>query len=48
MATGTNIKTYYDGRWHDGDKTVINAACLMACPPILRRIAPGSIGPPRR
>ena len=26
MATGTNIKTYYDGRWHDGDKTVINAA----------------------
>ena len=26
MATGTNIKTYYDGRWHDGDKTVIKAA----------------------
>ncbi|UWR14499.1 branched-chain amino acid aminotransferase [Sulfitobacter sp. M368] len=26
MATGTNIKTYYDGAWHDGDKTVINAA----------------------
>ena len=26
MATGTNIKTYYDGSWHDGDKTVINAA----------------------
>jgi branched-chain amino acid aminotransferase len=26
MATGTNIKTYYDGAWHDGDRMVINAA----------------------
>lgn len=26
MATGTNIKTYFDGAWHDGDRSVINAA----------------------
>ncbi len=26
MATGTNIKTYFDGSWHDGDRMVINAA----------------------
>lgn len=26
MATGTNIKTYYDGTWHDGDVRIINAA----------------------
>jgi branched-chain amino acid aminotransferase len=26
MATGTNIKTYFDGAWHDGDRMVINAA----------------------
>ncbi|MFY0647487.1 branched-chain amino acid aminotransferase [Sulfitobacter geojensis] len=26
MATGTNIKTYYDGAWLDGDRMVINAA----------------------
>ncbi|MCX7561071.1 branched-chain amino acid aminotransferase [Sulfitobacter sp. F26204] len=26
MATGTNIKTFYDGTWHDGDRPVINAA----------------------
>lgn len=26
MATGTNIKTYYEGAWHDGDRMVINAA----------------------
>ncbi|GLQ25752.1 branched-chain amino acid aminotransferase [Sulfitobacter pacificus] len=26
MATGINIKTYYDGAWHDGDRMVINAA----------------------
>ena len=26
MATGTNIKTYFDGAWHDGDRSVIKAA----------------------
>ena len=26
MATGTKIKTYYDGAWHDGDVSVIKAA----------------------
>ncbi|WP_300549647.1 branched-chain amino acid aminotransferase [Roseovarius sp.] len=26
MTTGTNIRTYYDGRWHDGDLAVIRAA----------------------
>ncbi len=26
MATGQNIRTWYDGRWHDGDVKVMNAA----------------------
>ena len=26
MATGTNIRTYFNGTWHDGDVPVINAA----------------------
>ena len=26
MATGTNIRTYFDGRWHDGDIAVMKAA----------------------
>ncbi|WP_108482790.1 branched-chain amino acid aminotransferase [Oceaniglobus ichthyenteri] len=26
MATGTNIKTYFEGRWHDGDLAVMKAA----------------------
>jgi len=26
MATGTNIRTYFEGRWHDGDVTVMRAA----------------------
>ncbi|MET4127623.1 branched-chain amino acid aminotransferase [Roseovarius sp. MBR-6] len=26
MATGTNIRTYFDGRWHDGDLAVMKAA----------------------
>lgn len=26
MATGTNIKTYYNGAWHDGDKMIMTAA----------------------
>ncbi|WP_343080957.1 branched-chain amino acid aminotransferase [Ostreiculturibacter nitratireducens] len=26
MATGTNIRTYYDGRWHDGDVPIMRAA----------------------
>lgn len=26
MATGTDIKTYFEGRWHDGDLKVMNAA----------------------
>ncbi len=26
MATGTNIRTYFNGRWHDGDVPVISAA----------------------
>lgn len=26
MATGTNIKTYTDGAWHDGDRMVMTAA----------------------
>lgn len=26
MATGTNIKTYFDGSWHDGDVKTMNAA----------------------
>lgn len=26
MATGTNIRTYYKGTWHDGNAPIINAA----------------------
>lgn len=26
MATGTNIKTYVDGQWHDGDAMIMRAA----------------------
>lgn len=26
MPTGTNIRTYFDGTWHDGDIAVMNAA----------------------
>lgn len=26
MATGTNIRTYYDGAWHDGDVMIMRAA----------------------
>jgi branched-chain amino acid aminotransferase len=26
MATGTNIKTYFEGKWHDGDRMIMNAA----------------------
>jgi branched-chain amino acid aminotransferase len=26
MATGTNIRTYYNGSWHDGDMSIIRAA----------------------
>ncbi|MEL6958140.1 MAG: branched-chain amino acid aminotransferase [Pseudomonadota bacterium] len=26
MATGTNIKTYYDGEWHDGDVPIMRGA----------------------
>ena len=26
MATGTNIRTWFDGRWHDGDVAVMRAA----------------------
>ncbi len=26
MATGTDIRTYFDGRWHDGDVMVMRAA----------------------
>jgi len=26
MATGTNIRTYYNGTWHDGDTPIIRAA----------------------
>jgi branched-chain amino acid aminotransferase len=26
MATGTNIKTYFEGRWHDGDVPIMRAA----------------------
>ncbi|MDD9723008.1 branched-chain amino acid aminotransferase [Sulfitobacter sp. PR48] len=26
MATGTNIKTYFNGQWHDGDRMIMNAA----------------------
>lgn len=26
MATGTNIRTFFDGRWHDGDVAVMRAA----------------------
>ena len=26
MATGTNIKTFYEGTWHDGDVKTMNAA----------------------
>ncbi|QQA42412.1 branched-chain amino acid aminotransferase [Pelagovum pacificum] len=26
MATGTDIRTYYDGRWHDGDVMIMRAA----------------------
>lgn len=26
MATGTNIKTYFEGAWHDGDQMIMRAA----------------------
>ena len=26
MATGTNIRTYFDGRWHDEDVSIMRAA----------------------
>ena len=26
MATGSNIRTYFQGRWHEGDLAVIRAA----------------------
>ncbi|KUJ73738.1 aminotransferase [Ruegeria marisrubri] len=26
MATGTNIRTYFDGKWHDGDTPIMRAA----------------------
>jgi branched-chain amino acid aminotransferase len=26
MATGTDIRTYFDGRWHDGDVAIMRAA----------------------
>ncbi|NNK17268.1 MAG: branched-chain amino acid aminotransferase [Sulfitobacter sp.] len=26
MATGTNIKTFYEGTWHDGDQMIMRAA----------------------
>ena len=26
MATGTNIRTYFEGRWHDGDAPIMRAA----------------------
>ena len=26
MATGSNIRTYFDGRWHDGDVPIMRAA----------------------
>lgn len=26
MATGTNIRTYFEGRWHDGDVPIMRAA----------------------
>ena len=26
MATGTNIRTYFEGRWHDGDVAIMKAA----------------------
>ncbi len=26
MATGTKIRTYFEGRWHDGDVAVMRAA----------------------
>ncbi|HCT34721.1 MAG TPA: branched chain amino acid aminotransferase, partial [Sulfitobacter sp.] len=26
MATGTHIKTFYEGSWHEGDISVIKAA----------------------
>ena len=26
MATGTNIRTYYQGTWHEGDAMVMRAA----------------------
>lgn len=26
MATGTNIRTYFDGQWHDGDVAIMKAA----------------------
>lgn len=26
MATGTNIRTWFEGRWHDGDRAVMKAA----------------------
>lgn len=26
MATGSNIRTYFDGKWHDGDVPVMRAA----------------------
>ena len=54
MATGNNIRTYFEGRWHDGD--VASCAPLTTAhgwaPPFLtervvRRVGPGSRRPLR-
>jgi len=29
MATGTDIKTYFNGAWHDGDLPTIKAAAAV-------------------
>ena len=26
MATGTHIRTYFEGRWHDGNVAIMHAA----------------------
>ena len=46
MATGTNIKTYFEGTWHDGDVPIMPRSLTApgiskASPPIWKPIARG-------
>ena len=48
MATGKNIKTYFEGAWHDGDVPIKKArATFRASPPTFTPTARGSTARPR-